>query len=55
MNDLQAVDNYIEKCRQFVDPRLLRDIMRRGLYHIINFLPGNINEAKSVDIDQFLK
>lgn len=48
MNDLEAVDNYIERCRQFVNPILLRDITARGLYHVINLLPGDIDEAKSV-------
>lgn len=48
MNDLEAVDNYIEKCREFVNPRLLGDITNRGLYDIINYLPRNIKEAKAV-------
>lgn len=48
LNDLQAVDNYIEKCRQFVSPALLRNITSRGLYDIINYLPSDVKEAKSV-------
>lgn len=48
LNDLQAIDRYIEKCRQFVNPALLRDINRRGLYKIINYLPVDVNEAKAV-------
>lgn len=48
MNDLQAVDNYIEKCLEFVNPVLLRDITDRGLYNVINYLPRNIKEAKAV-------
>lgn len=48
MNDLEAVDNYIVQCKRFVNPALLRDITSRGLYHVINFLPGNIDEAKAI-------
>lgn len=48
LTDLQCVDNYIEKCRDFVNPILLKDIQSRGLYNVINFLPNDINEAKSI-------
>lgn len=48
MNDLEAIDNYIEKCREFVNPKLLYDIQSRGLYDIINYLPRNVKEAKSI-------
>lgn len=48
MNDLQAIDNYIEKTRSFINPKLFRDIEARGLYNIINLLPHNIDEAKAI-------
>lgn len=48
LNDLEVVDLYIEKCQQFVNPRLLGEVTRRGLYDIINFLPHNRDEAKAV-------
>lgn len=48
LNDLELVDEYIEKCQRFIDPILLREVTTRGLYNIINFLPANIKEAKSV-------
>lgn len=48
MNDLELVDEYIEKCRRFVNPVLFREIQHRGLYDVINHLPDNVLEAKSV-------
>jgi hypothetical protein len=48
MTDLELMDKFIEECRDFISPLLLRDIEARGLYNYINFLPSNINEAKSV-------
>lgn len=48
MTDLELVDKYCEECRRFVDPFLLREVQSRGLYDIINRLPGDINEAKAV-------
>lgn len=49
LTDLQLIDRYCEKCIQFVDPFLLREIMKRGLYNIINYLPGqNAQERKAV-------
>lgn len=48
LNDLQAIDQYIEQCREFINPKLFRDINSRGLYKIINGLPYNVNEAKAV-------
>jgi hypothetical protein len=46
--DLELVDFYIVRCQRFVNPRLLRLVDSRGLYNVINFLPTNIEEAKSV-------
>ncbi len=48
LTDLQLVDVYIEKCQRFVNPYLLRQVCSRGLYNIINYLPGDIAEAKSI-------
>ncbi len=48
LTDLQLVDLYIEKCRQFVNPRLFGQLNSRGLIPYVNFLPKDINEAKAV-------
>jgi hypothetical protein len=48
LNDLQAIDQYIENCRDFINPKMFRDINKRGLYKIINQLPYDRNEAKAV-------
>lgn len=48
LNDIELVDTFIEQCRDFISPLLLRDIESRGLYNIINRLPNNISEAKAV-------
>lgn len=48
LSDLQLIDAYIERCQRFVNPYLLRQIMNRGLYNYINYLPGDIAEAKAV-------
>jgi hypothetical protein len=47
-NDLQAIDQYIENCRDFINPKMFRDINKRGLYKIIHQLPYDRNEAKAV-------
>lgn len=46
--DIELIDEYIEKCSRFINPRLFAEVNSRGLYNIINFLPGDIQEAKSV-------
>jgi hypothetical protein len=48
LNDLQAIDQYIENCRDFINPKMFRDINKRGLYKIIHQLPYDRNEAKAV-------
>ena len=53
--DLDLVDNYIERCQQFVNPFLLRQVTNRGLYHVINFLPHDIKEAKAVARARLIK
>jgi hypothetical protein len=47
-NDLEAIDQYIINCRDFINPKLFRDINNRGLYKIINGLPYDVNEAKAI-------
>ena len=46
--DIQLVDEFIEKCSRFINPKLFREIEKRGLYDIVNMLPHNIDEAKVV-------
>lgn len=48
MTDLEVVDDYIESCHAFIEPRKLGEITRRGLYHVINYLPRDKDEAKAV-------
>jgi hypothetical protein len=48
MTDLELVNKYCEECLDYVSPLLFRDIERRGLGPIINYLPNNVEEAKSV-------
>lgn len=48
MTDLEFIDLYIEKSRDFIPPQLFREIQDRGLYNIINYLPYSVDEAKSI-------
>jgi hypothetical protein len=48
MTDLEFVDHYIENSLRFVNPRLLGEASRRNLVKFIDYLPKNVNEAKSV-------
>jgi len=46
--DLQLIDLWCEKCMASINPAIFAEIRKRGLYNIINFLPNNTKEAKSV-------
>jgi hypothetical protein len=46
--DLEILDKYIEQSRGFVPPLLFNDVRSRGLVWAINYLPGNVEEAKMV-------
>lgn len=46
--DIQVVDDFCEKCLNFINPLIFREINERGLGHIVNFLPKNVEEAKAV-------
>lgn len=48
MTDLEFIDHYIEQCRRFVNPKLLGEADRRGLIRFLNYLPGNVDEAKAI-------
>lgn len=48
LNDLEVIDDYIKNCRDFINPKLFREINKRGLYKIVNQLPYNHDEAKAV-------
>ena len=48
MTDLEFIDHYIEQCRAFVNPFLLREADRRGVIRFLNYLPSNIDEAKAI-------
>lgn len=55
ITDWELVQLYIEKCRSFVDPRLLGEISSRGLYNIINFLPEDYDLRESVAYARMVK
>ena len=46
--DLELIDEFISESRQHIPPALFRDIQDRGLYHIVNRLPQNVDEAKAI-------
>lgn len=48
MNDLELLDEYCEKCLDFIDPRIFREIENRCLALYINYLPNNVLEAKAI-------
>lgn len=48
MTDLELLDTYCERCFDIIDPFLLREVERRGLYSIINHLPMDKSQAKGV-------
>ncbi|QKX07767.1 hypothetical protein HN014_22470 (plasmid) [Aquimarina sp. TRL1] len=48
LTDIELIDKYCETCLRFINPQLFREIQNRGLYNIINYLPSNEKEAKSV-------
>lgn len=48
LNDLQLLDQFCETCLDFINPKIFREIEARGLYCIVNNLPGNVQEAKAV-------
>lgn len=45
-SDLELIDEFIIKCRQFIDPKLFRQIRERGLTSFIDRLPTDIQKAK---------
>ena len=55
MTDLEFCDHYIERCRHFVNPVLLREASQRNLVKFLNYLPGDIDEAKAVLRARFAK
>ena len=46
--NLELIDKFIAESRQHIPPFLFRQIQDRGLYHIVNRLPQNIDEAKAI-------
>ena len=48
ISDIEFVDLYIDKCLYFINPLIFRQINERGLYHIINYLPKDKEEARAV-------
>ena len=48
MKDLELLDTFCEKCLDFIDPFIFRDIESRGLTSIVNYLPKDVNEAKAI-------
>lgn len=46
--DLTLIDEYCEKCVDFIDPRLFRELERRGLYNSINKLGDHVPQRKAI-------
>ena len=56
MTDLEVVNLYVDKCMDFIDPRIFQEIRNRGLYDIINFLPKvSKEEAYAVAYTRMIK
>lgn len=56
MTDLELVNLYIDKCFDFIDPRIFQEIRNRGLYDIINYLPKvSKDEARAVAYTRMIK
>lgn len=47
-SDFEVVKVFIKESRPFLDPRLYRLIVSRGLYHIVHGLPADPAEALAV-------
>lgn len=48
-SDLALLDEYCEKCMEFINPFIFNEIRRRGLLWVINVgLPKTTGEAKAV-------
>ena len=48
MTDKEVIEKWVETCLNYIDPFLLREVEKRGLYPIINKLPSNKIEARAV-------
>lgn len=48
LTDLELVNKYCLECRNFVNPLLFRHINERGLYNVVNGLPYEFPQRKSV-------
>lgn len=55
LTDLELCMEYVEKCRQFVNPTLFGVVNSRGLIPMIDFLPRNKDEAKATLYARFVK
>lgn len=55
ITDWELVKLHIEKCREFVNPKLFREINSRGLYNIINFLPNDYDLRETVAYSRMVK
>ena len=53
--DLDLLDRYCETCLAHVDPFLINDIRRRGLYSCIQWLPRNVAQAKAMVLGKLAK
>lgn len=55
MTDLQLIDKFCEECQDFIDPRIFREIEKRGLVWAVNKLPQGVEESKAVIRARFAK
>lgn len=48
MTDLELLEKYVNECRDFVNPKLFREIDKRGLMRFVNYLPHDKLKANAV-------
>jgi hypothetical protein len=56
LTDLEVVYLFCEKCTLFINPLIINDIKKRGLLHIVDYLPSSdIEERKAIAYARMLK
>lgn len=54
LTDIQLVNLFIDRCRDFINPVIFREVRDRGLYNITNYLPKNKNKAQAVAVARMI-
>lgn len=55
LSDWEIVQKYVEQCRDFINPLLFKDVRERGLIHIVDRLPKDVDVALSVATARMIK